>query len=327
MECYISGLGIISTLGKGIDNNISALLGPQPVLKKLKFINNDFYEVNAFTVDDNILKESLLLKKVRRADRFTKIAILSVNEALADYKTRSRSEIEASKTTAILSSSFGPHATTFKFLDGLLEFGEIGVSPTDFSHSVHNAALSYIVQLLNLKCRTLSVSNFLFPFHNSLLTAFSILCKTDVEQVILCFCDEITCILGAIFKNGFYRDNAAEMPILGEGGVTLILSKKRHENSYCSISIENEMPANLVGSSLFYDSGGVNFLEKNTCKDCKEYVDYSHYFGDMNILSVFHCVLGAYSLKNKLFSNKFENGGGEKAYIIAEACKTIVKLS
>jgi len=286
MECYISGLGIISPLGSGIHENFSAFSSYQyPVSKKLRFVNNNSYEVNTLTINDNILKENILLKKVRRADRFTKIAILSVNEALEDYRGISGFELDSTRTAAILSSSFGPHATTFKFLDGLLEFGEIGVSPTDFSHSVHNAALSYITQLFNLKCRTISVSNFLFPFHNSLLTAFSILHQPKIEQVILCLCDEITEILGAIFKNGFSLDSLKEMPKLGEGAATIILSKKKHKNSYCMISIDNEMAPNCDNYPLFDDLRGSN---------------YSNYFGKVNILPAIHCIFGAYSLKNKL---------------------------
>ncbi len=47
-----------------------------------------------------------------------------------------------------MATAFGPHVTTFNFLDDILDHGDAAVSPTTFSNSVHNAAASYIAMAL-----------------------------------------------------------------------------------------------------------------------------------------------------------------------------------
>ena len=94
------------------------------------------YLVNLETVPDRTL-----LKKIRRADKLSKMSVVAAHDAIADSGI---TDIGEKRVGIILSTGFGAHVTTFDFLDGILDYGEGNVSPTAFSNSVHNAAASYV---------------------------------------------------------------------------------------------------------------------------------------------------------------------------------------
>jgi len=94
--------------------------------------------------------------QMRRADRFCKMAVSAAQDAIRD----SQNKVAAQNTGIILATAFGPHPTTFKFLDNLLDYKENEVSPTLFSHSVHNAAVSYIAAEFQINGPTLTLAGF-----------------------------------------------------------------------------------------------------------------------------------------------------------------------
>ncbi len=113
--------------------------------------------------------KSCKLKKIRRADNFAKMAVSACIEACGNFEF---SNVKNS-VSIILSTQFGPHVTTFKFLDNLLDYTETGVSPTVFSHSVHNAAASYIASFFGIIGQTLTITSFEDPLKQALVLADS----------------------------------------------------------------------------------------------------------------------------------------------------------
>ncbi len=107
------------------------------------------------------LPDKTLLKKIRRSDAVSKMSVLAAADALANSGIR---DIAQKKLGIILATAFGPHVTTFNFLDDILDHGDAAVSPTTFSNSVHNAAASYIAMSLNIKGPTLTITQFQFSF-------------------------------------------------------------------------------------------------------------------------------------------------------------------
>ena len=106
-------------------------------------------------------------------------------------KDRDRSKkIDLSKTGVILATAFGPHNTTFSFLDDILEYGEDSVSAIKFSHSVHNAAASYIALLLKITGPTLTVTQIKFPIQHALILAANWLNDDTCDNVLVCCVDE-----------------------------------------------------------------------------------------------------------------------------------------
>ena len=69
------------------------------------------------------------------------MAVLAAGDALADSGIEDKAKRNIGM---IVATAFGPHVTTFGFLDDILDHGDAAVSPTTFSNSVHNAAASYI---------------------------------------------------------------------------------------------------------------------------------------------------------------------------------------
>ena len=126
------------------------------------------------------------VKNIRRADNFAKMAVSASIKACADFEFSNNKN----SVSIILATQFGPHVTTFKFLDNLLDYSEIGVSPTIFSHSVHNAAASYIASTLGIIGQTLTITSFIDPLKQALILAEAWLETDQAEKIILCYVEE-----------------------------------------------------------------------------------------------------------------------------------------
>ncbi len=115
------------------------------------------------------LKDRSVLKGMRRADRFSRMAVLAAHDAYVE------AGLELGENSAglgiVVSTAFGPHDTTFGFLDEILDFGDVSVSPTRFSHSVHNAAASYTATVLGSRGPACTITDFESPLRAGLMTA------------------------------------------------------------------------------------------------------------------------------------------------------------
>ena len=155
----VLGIGIIFTGGRGIERYEDALKRDwqRPGESDVPRIQK---RLPVYAVAEEILVDRLLLKKMRRADKLSKMAVLAAADALQD----SGVESAGNRMGIILSTAFGAHQTTFDFLDTIIDYGDAQVSPTIFSNSVHNAAASYIASALDITGPTLTVTRFSFPF-------------------------------------------------------------------------------------------------------------------------------------------------------------------
>jgi len=126
------------------------------------------------------------VKNMRRADNFSKMAVSASIKAVTDLDTKNKEK----NISIILATQFGPHVTTFKFLDNLLDYSENSVSPTVFSHSVHNAAASYIASALEIIGQTLTITSFIDPLKQAFILADAWLETYQAEKVIICYVEE-----------------------------------------------------------------------------------------------------------------------------------------
>ncbi len=313
----ILGIGVVGTYGRGLDSL-------EAVLQNERFVEPDFIDVHGLTskvpvysVKKEDLKDKTLSRKMRRADRFSKMAVIAASDALKDSELSSGDgNCDNSSVGVILSTGFGPHATTFDFLDGYLDYGEAAVSPTSFSHSVHNAAASYISSLLGIRGPTHTVTDFDLPFQNAFLVADSWLNEGRCEYVLLGSVDELGKEMEYVF-NRIYSCNVTDNTsgnivessvIPGEGAVFFLLSKGNIKNSYCNVSsslcsleCENEkIDIRIMDSSLmkenFECTNNFTALEKKSFT-----ADYRSFLGDMKITTAFNVAIGALILKNQCF--------------------------
>ncbi|MEI3039345.1 MAG: beta-ketoacyl synthase N-terminal-like domain-containing protein [Victivallales bacterium] len=92
---------------------------------------------------------------LRRADRYTAIAVAAAQEAAQDSPWRGK----LPEDTGVIVAGFpGPHNTTAAFLDELLDYPEDQVLSAAFTHSVFNAAASYIALVLGVRGPEFSVT-------------------------------------------------------------------------------------------------------------------------------------------------------------------------
>lgn len=224
----ILGLGMVGPFGPGVAAWESALdRGWQPPSQ----IGSGAIARLAYRVDFEQVPDKALLRKLRRADKFSKMTVLAAAEALADSGL---DETARGRVGIILATALGPHVTTFEFLDGVLDYGEAAASPTAFSHSVHNAAVSYVTSSLAIQGPTLTVTRFAFAFQEALRLARCWLDQGYCDHVLVGMAEEYGTVLGylADAKRGTAEDGrirpfalAQARPVPGEGAAFFMLGR------------------------------------------------------------------------------------------------------
>jgi 3-oxoacyl-[acyl-carrier-protein] synthase II len=294
---HIAGMGIIFNRGRGLANLENALT--QGWIKPID---------TAYRVPKEAITDKEVLKEARRADNFTKMATLAAYDALADSGIPQESK---NRLGIILATAFGPHATTFSFLDDILTYGDNAVSPTLFSHSVHNAAASYIALNLQTRGPTLTMTQFADSFQQAIILAESWLAEKRCEYILVGTVDQVGNVMEYICsqKLSLAADgkikpfNCAKSPqaVPAEGSAFFLVTNNPKYNKYCSIS---GLPQDDKKADLYIlDSDG-------TCGDEVSYgrldrnqtplVSYAPVFGSMLTLSSFSCMAGALMLKNQI---------------------------
>jgi hypothetical protein len=179
------------------------------------------------------LADPVALKKLRRADRFSKLAALSAWDAASDAGL-SAADLETG-TGIIVTTAFGPHGATFDFLDEILDFGDGGVSPTRFSHSVHNAAAAYIAILFGSRGPACTLADFERPLRGGLSLASLWLQEGRCRRILVTYTEEssspleyIAALRRAPGAGGFVQPfnlSPDSRAALGEGSVCLVLAR------------------------------------------------------------------------------------------------------
>ena len=107
-------------------------------------------------------------KLLRRADDLTKWVVGCAGSA---FKSAPLPTIPPEQTGIYFGTSFGPLETNFRFLDTLLDDGEGRVSPTLFSHSVHNTAAGYLARIFTIHGPAITLTAYTWPFLTALRQA------------------------------------------------------------------------------------------------------------------------------------------------------------
>ena len=197
----ILGAGLVCARGRGREAISKDWKPPE-------FVEVPFQEelFPVYAVAAETLKDRSVLGGMRRADRFSKMAVLAAHDAMDG------SEIENPERVGIIfATAFGPHNTTFRFQDDILDYGDGGVSPTIFSNSVHNAAVSYISRALEIKGPTWTVTGFNQPFEQAVQLAQAWLDEGRCDQVLLGAGDECGTVMEYICSE--------KLPIAADGKV------------------------------------------------------------------------------------------------------------
>lgn len=329
---YINGIGIVFNRGRGI-----AVL--QQALSEGWRPPDRGESPRAYRVSDETIRDQSIAKELRRADRFSRMAVVAATDAAGDSGI-DLSEYQAT-TGIIVATGFGPHATTFKFLDDMLTYRESEVSPTAFSHSVHNAAASYISLVLQIHGPTLTLTHFNFAFYEALLTAQAWLAEKKVSQVLVGAVDECGRVLehvmtGKLRISGegriqpFAFSSSAEA-VPGEGAVFFLLSAEQAAAGYTRIvdfssnGMETSSEWNVLAADGFIgdETGYRRFAARST-------MGFAPLFGTMPGQLAFSLAAGAVIAKTRLVPHRdfahgeygeYESGCRRTVDCIALGCR------
>jgi 3-oxoacyl-[acyl-carrier-protein] synthase II len=307
----ISGIGVICSHGLGIAAFEQALKSgwQKPGEAEAHWLGGE--KAPAYLVTFDALPDKTMLKKIRRSDALSKMAVLAASDALSDSGIE---DIGSKRLGILVATAFGPHVTTFNFLDDILDHGDAAVSPTTFSNSVHNAAASYIAMSLNIKGPTLTITQFRFSFQSALQLAQAWLDQGRCDYVLAGAVDQYGDVLGYVSdhklttaKDGkikpFTFNPTCQVP--GEGAAFFLLSNKREGNVYCSISAVHINDDPGQGKSVdinIIDADGMLPDESAYIASLSKDIPtaaYSPVFGSMMIGSAFNAAAGALMLKQQ----------------------------
>ena len=306
----VLGIGILFSGGRGIDAFENALKDgwQRPDVYDIPRINKKTF---AYIVKPEHMDDKGLFKKMRRADRFSKMAVIAASDAIKD----SGLDIAKSRTGIILSTAFGAHQTTFDFLDDIIDYGEVGVSPTTFSNSVHNAAASYIASALDITGPTLTVTRFFFSFQSALQLAQAWINDNCCDYVLVGAVD----VCGEVMRYSFdkklgtsedgkirpFNLSSPLPPVPGEGSVFFLVSGNSHEKAYCSIT-----DIDFHGDPGLKEMPDIDIIDSDGMADGKAYLkSLSHYvpvaaysplLGSTMTGSAFNLTAGALMIKKQM---------------------------
>jgi 3-oxoacyl-[acyl-carrier-protein] synthase II len=307
----IKGLGIVSACGRGVDALRTALnAGWQPSVSValLGGKNLHVHPLPPGTLDDKSLG-----RKVRRADRLAKTAVFAAADALAD--ARLSPDADRSRIGLIVTSALGTHVTTFQFLDEILTYGDGGVSPTVFSHSVQNAPAAYIASTLDLRGPVLTLTQVHFAFHQALLLATGWLANGCCDHVLVGGMDELGTVMRHVCRSlltsaddgkirpFMFSTNPGSVP--GEGSAFLLLSAADGVGGHAilqNVSIGKwSAPAQSPDLHILEADGMIpdESAYAAAARSGKQLAAYSPLFGSMTGGTALQCVVAALTLKEQ----------------------------
>jgi 3-oxoacyl-[acyl-carrier-protein] synthase II len=308
----INGIGMIFTRGLGIDSFEKALLQGWQKPGEAETHPATVGTLPAYLVDVSNPDVKALLKKVRRSDSVSKMSVAAASDALANSGIEN---INRKRLGIIISTAFGPHVTTFDFLDDILDHGDAAVSPTTFSNSVHNAAASYVAMSLNIKGPTLTITQFQFSFQSALQLAKTWLEQGRCDYILVGAVDQYGEVLGYVSdhklttaKDGrikpFTFDPTCQVP--GEGAAFFLLSNGNDGNVYCdvrAVHLRDDPDQGKAVDINIIDANGMipdESAYRSSLSSDIPTAAYSPLFGSMMIGSAFNVAAGALMLKRQV---------------------------
>lgn len=309
----ILGIGTIFSGGFGIDALESALtrVWQPPTTVQVQGSKGDTTRV--YQVDFEVVPDKSLLKKLRRADKLSRMSVISAAASLDDF---GKEKLEGKRVGVILSTAFGAHVTTFDFLDGILDYGEANSSPTAFSNSVHNAAASYVSSSLEIKGPTLTVTRFRFSFPSALQLAKAWLEQGRCDYLLVGAVEQYGEVLGHVSgrklntsSDGVIRPftftPACQVP--GEGAVFFLLGRSDGEPGYGSVDSvytcfdergDDRVDLNVIHTDgmLTDESALLPLLDKSI-----PVTAYSPLFGSMMSGGAFNVAAAALMIRKQMF--------------------------
>jgi len=167
---------------------------------------------------------------LRRPDRLTQLALAAAE--------RIGVELGGDDTALITVTSYGPASTTCRVLDDILDYPEEEILPTGFSHSVINAAASYLGAAHRIHGPTFAIVGFEDPFREAADLAKVLLSSHACRRALVVAAEEESLTAQAAEKT-----RRTGTPLRSEGACALLLSADPAENRLGTLELGEETTA------------------------------------------------------------------------------------
>ena len=220
---YITGLGIVSPIGNGIENYIEKnKSGYRPT------------EASVHSTVDRTDYDACRLKMAfyRKLDTFSQLQAVSGMEALADAKLEINDQ-NATDVGIVVGTADGPISTVCDFQKDLIEKGNSAGSAFKFPNTVYNAAGGYLSICSGIKGYNVTVTNGFQSGISSIAYAYNVIGQGQEKIVLATGTDENSEIITELYgKLGCVEGNTdgayanGNGFVLGDGSTTLVLESK-----------------------------------------------------------------------------------------------------
>ncbi len=352
----VTGLGIVSPLGTGIERNWEAALhGTSGIGKVTRFDASDFPtkiagEVKGFNPEDYVDR-----KDVKKMDRFIHFAIAGAKEAMTDANLQIKEDI-AERTGVIMGAGLGGLESIERYHEALLEGGVRKISPFFIPMLIVNLAPGQISMIYGAKGPNLSITTACAASTHAIGEAYQAI-RADEADVIIAGGSEATitplglggfCAMRALStrnddpaKASRPFDSERDGFVMGEGSAILILeelefARKRGAKIYAEVCgyaatadahhITAPAPAGEGAArcmDLALKSGGIQPEEVDYINAHGTSTKYNDLFETMAIKTVFgdHAYKLAVSSTKSMMGHLLGAAGAAEAFFTVLAIK------
>jgi len=310
MKASIKGIGVVGGFGCGISDLEQALDADMTQAEAITIETvKGKIETFGLMADTSRLKDFVNLRKLRRTDHYTQMALLACLLALEDGLRQAQPPLQAQPAKKsmgiIMGTGYGSTCNTFDFQD--LTINDIcGFSPIQFSNSVHNAAAAHIAAFLNEKGPNLSINQFDMSPCLAFMTAMNWLAEERVENVLVGLCDDFSKIMACHRHFLSLKDDTWDIPV-GEGSAFFLLGKD--DNTPCpygyiqdvrtgSIDRLPENASYIVNSDKLVND---RLVQTKLNLENRHTSSFAHIYGSMPVSMGFDIAIAGLSIKTGKF--------------------------
>ncbi len=177
----VTGMGIVSPLGIGVNENWDRYLSGESGIKEFKANTNELISY-AGRVDDDDLETFVPEEKKGKIDRFSSFALVAAKMALLDAKIGN--EFDRERIGAFIGSAYGGLNIIEKQIKMLYSEGPRKVHPLLMQNSLTNAPSGEIAIELDLKGPNMGFSCGACSSEYSIIRALNVLQQHDIDAMV-----------------------------------------------------------------------------------------------------------------------------------------------
>jgi len=231
---YITGLGIVSPMGNGVNNYINK------INENVKPEANSIH--STVTVDD-YNEVGLKMAFYRKLDNFCQLQAVSGMQALKDANIEVNDD-NATSIGIVVGSSLGALGTCCQFTENIVEKGNSNGSAFKFPNTVYNAAGGYLSICSGIKGYNVTVTNGNQSGLQSVAYGMNILRQNKETYVVATGTDDNIEIINELYNKLNMVSNDVAMPFDNKNGFTL-------SDGSTSIILENGKNAESRGAKKY----------------------------------------------------------------------------